>query len=175
MMFWGFTSFQHYISHTKAIKGDNERLCAIMGCTVMSWIPPKTGFEPGPCVPKLGLKARTAAIMGSSHEQVLKGKRRHQRHKMNLYLFNPRTANHNNCHLLVILKVIFAFCTERWPRSDCSSSLIRVHTVCLYAKNRFQKFARIFSRQHNQATFSDAGFLGILRITKVQYKYTGPL
>ena len=41
------------------------------------------------------------------------------------------------------------------------SSLIRVHTVCLYAKNRFEKFARIFSRRHKQATFSDAGFLGI--------------
>ena len=44
-----------------------------------------------------------------------------------------KAANHNNCRLLcdlfVILKVIFAKCG---PRSDCS--LIRVHTVCLYAK-----------------------------------------
>ena len=31
-------------------------------------------------------------------------------------------------------------------------------------KNRFEKFARIFSRQHKQTTFSDAGFLGILRV-----------
>ena len=31
-------------------------------------------------------------------------------------------------------------------------------------KNRFQKFARIFSRRHKQTTFSDAGFLGILRV-----------
>ena len=30
-------------------------------------------------------------------------------------------------------------------------------------KNRFEKFARIFSRRHKQ-TFSDAGFLGILRV-----------
>ena len=30
-------------------------------------------------------------------------------------------------------------------------------------KNRFEKFARIFSRQHKQTTFSDAGFLGALR------------
>ena len=29
-------------------------------------------------------------------------------------------------------------------------------------KNRFEKFARIFSRRHKQ-TFSDAGFLGILK------------
>ena len=40
----------------------------------------------------------------------------------------------------------------------------RVHTVCLYAKNRFEKFARIFSSQHKQMTFSDAGFHGILRV-----------
>ena len=44
------------------------------------------------------------------------------------------------------------------------SSLIRVQTVCRYAKNRFEKFARIFSRRHEQKTFSDASFLGILRV-----------
>ena len=31
-------------------------------------------------------------------------------------------------------------------------------------KNRFEKLARIFSRRHEQTTFSDAGFLGILRV-----------
>ena len=31
-------------------------------------------------------------------------------------------------------------------------------------KNRFEKFARIFSRRHIQTIFSDAGFLGILRV-----------
>ena len=31
-------------------------------------------------------------------------------------------------------------------------------------KNRFGKFARIFSRQHKQTTFTDAGFLGALRV-----------
>ena len=31
-------------------------------------------------------------------------------------------------------------------------------------KNRFEKFARIFSRRHKQTTFSDAGFLGALRV-----------
>ena len=37
-------------------------------------------------------------------------------------------------------------------------------TVC---KNRLEKFARIFSRRHKQTTFSDAGFLGILRVKYV--------
>ena len=50
------------------------------------------------------------------------------------------------------------------PRSDCSFSLMWVHTVCLYAKIRFEKFAKIFSRRHKQTTFSDAGFLGALRV-----------
>ena len=31
-------------------------------------------------------------------------------------------------------------------------------------KNRFEKFVRIFSRQHEQTSFSDAGFLGVLRV-----------
>ena len=30
-------------------------------------------------------------------------------------------------------------------------------------KNRFEKFARIFSRRHKQTLFSDACFLGVLR------------
>ena len=34
-------------------------------------------------------------------------------------------------------------------------------SVC---KNRFEKFARIFSSRHKQTTFSDAGFLGVLRV-----------
>ena len=33
--------------------------------------------------------------------------------------------------------------------------------VCI---NRFEKFARTFSRRHKQTTFSDAGFLGVLRV-----------
>ena len=33
-------------------------------------------------------------------------------------------------------------------------------SVC---KNRLEKFARIFSRRHKQTTFSDAGFLGVLK------------
>ena len=35
-------------------------------------------------------------------------------------------------------------------------------------KNRFEKFARIFSRHHKQTTFSDAGFLGVLRVNIFQ-------
>ena len=31
-------------------------------------------------------------------------------------------------------------------------------------KNKFEKFARIFSRRHKQTTFSDASFLGALRV-----------
>ena len=31
-------------------------------------------------------------------------------------------------------------------------------------KNRFEKFARIFSRRQKQTTVSDAGFLGVLRV-----------
>ena len=57
-------------------------------------------------------------------------------------------------------------CKQCGPRSDCSfrSSLIWVHTVCLYAKCKFEKFARRCSRRHKQTTFSDADFLGALRV-----------
>ena len=58
------------------------------------------------------------------------------------------------------------FCKQCGPRSDCSSrsSLIWVHTVCLYTKCKFEKFARRCSRRHKQTTFSDADFLGALRV-----------
>ena len=38
-------------------------------------------------------------------------------------------------------------------------------------KNRFEKFARIFSRRHKQATFSDAGFLGVLRVRSSSFSF----
>ena len=41
--------------------------------------------------------------------------------------------------------------------------MIWVHTVCLYAKCKFEKFARRCSRRH-KTTFSDADFLGALRV-----------
>ena len=34
-------------------------------------------------------------------------------------------------------------------------------------KNRFEKFSKIFSRRHKQMTFSDADFLGALRVNTV--------
>ena len=49
---------------------------------------------------------------------------------------------------------------------DPDQTLIRVHTVCLYAKCKFEKFARRCSRRHKQTTFSDAVFLGTLRVKK---------
>ena len=59
----------------------------------------------------------------------------------------------------MILKVVFANNVD-----PDQTSLIRVQTDCLYAKIGLKKFARIFSRRHKQTTFSDAGFLGILRV-----------
>ena len=86
-----------------------------------------------------------------------------------IYLaIKPKSANHNNCRLLCLLPVTLKFIAANSvdPRSDCSfkSSLIWVHTVCLYAKCKFEKFARRCSRRHKQTTFSDADFLGALRV-----------
>ena len=82
------------------------------------------------------------------------------------WTINPQSASHNYCcllcHLLVILKVISANSVDS-DQTAPRSSLIRVHNVCLYAKSMFEKFARRCSRRHNQ-TFSDAGFLGALRV-----------
>ena len=39
-------------------------------------------------------------------------------------------------------------------------------------KNKFEKFARIFSRRHKQTTFSDASFLGILRVNAYEITAT---
>ena len=36
-------------------------------------------------------------------------------------------------------------------------------------KNRFEKFVRIFSRQHKQMKFLDAGLLGILRVNRLTW------
>ena len=56
------------------------------------------------------------------------------------------------------------FCKQCGPRSDCSSS-VDLGPHCLpVCKNRFEKFARIFSRQHKQTPFSDAGILGVFRV-----------
>ena len=48
--------------------------------------------------------------------------------------------------------------------ASCPGCKINRYTVC---KNRFEKSARIFSRRHKQTTFSDAVFLGSLRVTVI--------
>ena len=61
------------------------------------------------------------------------------------------------CHLLVILKVIFANSVDP-DQTDLGPHYL---PVC---KNRFEKFARLFSRRRKQTTFSDAVLLGALRV-----------
>ena len=79
---------------------------------------------------------------------------------MNLTLKAPITT----------IVVCFVFCRLLYvivPNSvdpdQARSSLIWVHTVSLYAKCKFEKFARRCSRRHKQTTFSDADLLGTLR------------
>ena len=76
----------------------------------------------------------------------------------------PITTNcHLLCHLLVILKVISANSVDPDQTAPEEQSDLGPHCLPV-CKNRFEKFARIFSRQHKQAIFSDTGFLGILRV-----------
>ena len=63
----------------------------------------------------------------------------------------------------MILKVISANSVDQ-DQSDLGPHCL---SVC---KNRFEKFARIFSRRHKQ-TFSDAGFLGVLRVILFIYLF----
>ena len=68
---------------------------------------------------------------------------------------------------ITTIVVCFVFCL--WLLKTVWSQIrlllkVWVHTVCRYAQNRFEKFARIFSRRHKQTTFSDAVFLGALRV-----------
>ena len=60
------------------------------------------------------------------------------------------------CLLLVTLKVTSANSVD----PDQTAPGPHCLPVC---KNRFEKFAKIFSRRHKQTTFSDAVFLGALR------------
>ena len=77
--------------------------------------------------------------------------------------FNPLTANHNNCHLpchlLIILKVIFANSVD-----PDQTALIWGHTVCLYAKMGLKSLQEYSADDINRRKFSDAGFLGILKV-----------
>ena len=54
------------------------------------------------------------------------------------------------------------FCNNVDPDQTESNQGLNCLSVC---KNWYEKFGRIFSRRHKQTTFSDAGFLGILRVT----------
>ena len=58
----------------------------------------------------------------------------------------------------MILKVISANSVDPDQTADLDPHCL---PVC---KSRFEKFARIFSRRHKQTKFSDAVFLGILRV-----------
>ena len=60
-------------------------------------------------------------------------------------------------------------CKQCGSRSDCSSrNLIWVHPVCQNTKSMFEKFASRCGRRHKQTTFSDAGFLGVLRVKSLR-------
>ena len=80
-------------------------------------------------------------------------------------VFEPSRIKSLNCQSQQLLSALSSacdfkshFCKQCGPRSDQGPHCL---PVC---KNRFEKFARIFSRCHKQTTFSDAGFLGILRV-----------
>ena len=66
------------------------------------------------------------------------------------------------------------FCKQWGPRSDCSSrsSLIRVYTVCMYAKIGLKSLQEYSADDINRWIFSDAGFLGILRVTVNSLDFT---
>ena len=69
-----------------------------------------------------------------------------------------------NCQSQQLSSVLSSACDFKsflqtvWEQSDLGPHCL---PVC---KNRLKKFARLFSRQHKQTTFSDAGFLGVLRV-----------
>ena len=63
----------------------------------------------------------------------------------------------------MIFKVIFANSADPDQSAPLEQSDLGPHCLPV-CKNRFEKFARIFSRRHKQTTFSEAGFLGVLRV-----------
>ena len=68
----------------------------------------------------------------------------------------------------MILKVISANSVDSDQTAPEEQSDLGPHCLPV-CKNRFEKFARIFSRRHKQTAFSDAGFLGILRVNSLPY------
>ena len=63
----------------------------------------------------------------------------------------------------MILKVIFANSVDPDQTAPLGASDQGPHCLPV-CKNMFEKSARIFSRRHKQTTFSDAVFLGTLRV-----------
>ena len=63
----------------------------------------------------------------------------------------------------MILKVIFANSVDPDQTAPLEQSDQGPHCLPV-CKNRFEKSARIFSRRHKQTTFSDAVFLGALKV-----------
>ena len=63
------------------------------------------------------------------------------------------------------------FCKQCGPREEQSNQGPHCLPVC---KSRFEKSARIFSRRHKQTTFSDAVFLGALRVKSYVNHYPVP-
>ena len=63
----------------------------------------------------------------------------------------------------MVLKVIFANSVDPDQTAPLEQPDLGPHCLPV-CKNRFEKFARIFSRRHEQTTFSDAVFLGALRV-----------
>ena len=71
--------------------------------------------------------------------------------------------------IVVCFVICLSFCNQRGQRSEEQSDL---GPHCLpVCKNRFEKFARIFSRHHKQTTFSDAGLFGVLRVNHSAVSY----
>ena len=62
------------------------------------------------------------------------------------------------------------FCKQCGPRSDCPfrSSLIWVHTLCLYAKIGLKSLQEYSADDVNRQQMSDAGFLGALGVKIAQ-------
>ena len=81
-------------------------------------------------------------------------------------VLNFFNANHNSCrllcHLLVILKFIFA-------NSVDPDQTARVHTICLYAKIDLKSLDEFSADDINRRHFQMQGFLGILRILTLRY------
>ena len=69
------------------------------------------------------------------------------------------------CHLSVILKVSFANSVDPDQTAPLGAVWSGSTLFACMKKNRFERFAKIFSRRHKQTTFSDVGFLGVLRVT----------